>query len=242
MSLLKIDSVSKSFNNVRAVENLSLVLEKGEIFVLLGPNGAGKTTTLKLIAGLLRPDAGNIYIEDTDNQKLPEKAKSHLGYISDDPFIYRRLSGREFLYFVGGVFRIPKVQYEKKIEEIIRLLDIGPWIDSPSGEYSHGMRQKVILGQALLHEPSLYLIDEPLVGLDPKSSKDVKRLFREERNKGRTFLISTHLLPLTEEIADRVGIIDKGRLRFMGTVPELKKLASEENIEEMYLKLTNVEQ
>ncbi len=239
MSRLKIVGLTKRFNNVLAVDQLNLELVEGEIFVLLGPNGAGKTTTMKLIVGLLKPDNGKIYIEDTDSQKEPERTKFHIGYISDNPFIYRRLTGREFLHFVGGIFKIPKEKYEKKIEEIINLLGIGSWIDLPSGEYSHGMRQKVVLAQAMLHDPLLYLIDEPLVGLDPKSSKDVKILFRKERDQGKTFFISTHLLSLTEEIADRIGIINYGQLKFLGTLEELKKLAGKENIEEMYLKLTS---
>ncbi len=239
MSRLKIVSLSKSFNKTLAVDRLNLELNQGEIYVLLGPNGAGKTTTMKLIVGLLKPDAGEIFIESIDSQQDPERAKSHIGYISDDPYIYRRLSGREFLYFVGGIFKMAKPLYEKKIEEIINRLDIGSWIDLPSGEYSHGMRQKVVLAQALLHDPLLYLIDEPLVGLDPKSSRDVKQIFREERERGKTFLISTHLLGLAEEIADCIGIINCGSLRLTGSVQKLKQLAGEDNIEAMYLKLTS---
>jgi ABC-2 type transport system ATP-binding protein len=171
--------------------------------------------------------------------RYPEPAKARLGYISDNPFIYRRLSGREFLHFVAGIFSMPKAQHEKKIEEIIGRLSIGPWIDQPSGEYSHGMRQKVILAQALLHDPLLYLIDEPLVGLDPKSSRDVKKIFLEERDRGKTFFISTHLLPLAEEIADRVGIIDGGQLKFVGTIREMMANYGGQSIEEVYLAMTS---
>ncbi len=238
MSRLSITSLSKSFNKVKAVDDLTLDLPGGEIFVLLGPNGAGKTTTMKLVVGLLRPDQGEVLIDRVDVQKHPEQAKAKLGYISDNPFIYRRLTGREFLHFVGGIFSLPKKTYESKIEAILEMLEVGPWIDLPSGEYSHGMRQKVILAQALLHDPLLYLIDEPLVGLDPKSSKDVKLIIRRERDRGKTFLISTHLLGLTDEIADRVGIIDQGRLRFVGTIKELKEQAGEQDLEEVYLKMT----
>ncbi|MEO0225949.1 MAG: ABC transporter ATP-binding protein [candidate division WOR-3 bacterium] len=239
MSRLRTVALTKRFNNITAVDHLNIELKAGEIFVLLGPNGAGKTTTLKLIVGLLKPDCGQIYIEDIDCQKEPERAKARIGYISDNPFIYQRLTGREFLYFVGGIFKIPRPVYERKIEEIIKLLDIGAWIDLPAGEYSHGMRQKIVLAQAMLHDPLLYIIDEPLVGLDPKSIKVVKEIFQAERSQGKTFFISTHLLSLTEEIADRIGIINHGQLKFVGSLSELKRLAGQEDIEDMYLKLTS---
>ncbi|MEO0156559.1 MAG: ABC transporter ATP-binding protein [candidate division WOR-3 bacterium] len=238
MKSLIIKNLSKSFDGIWAVRNLSLGLNKGEIFVLLGPNGAGKTTTLKLIAGLLHPDSGEITLNGIDLKKEPIKYKSLLGYVPDEPFIYNKLTGREFINFVAGLFGIKKELYDEKLNALIRRFEIGDWIDEPSETYSHGMKQKIIMCQLLIHEPELILIDEPLVGLDPKMSKIVRETFIELAHIGKTLLVSTHTLPFAQQIANRIGIVNKGELKFIGTTEELAEVSGRKDIEEIYLKLT----
>jgi len=201
MKTLVIKNLKKKFSNVWAVKNLNLELNPGEIFVLLGPNGAGKTTTLKLIAGLLHLTDGEIYIKEIDIKKEPIKAKSLIGYIPDEPFIYNKLTGREFINFIAGIYKIKRENYEKKMEDLFKKFEIGDWIDEFSESYSHGMKQKVIMCQLFLHNPDLILIDEPLVGLDPKSSKTVRECFFDLKNKGKTLFICTHTLSFAKEIA-----------------------------------------
>jgi len=238
MNRLVIKNLKKRFNNVWAVRDLNLVLKPGEIFVLLGPNGAGKTTTLKLIAGLLHPDAGGIYIEGIDVEKEPIKAKSCIGYIPDEPFIYSKLTGREFINFIAGIYSVKREDYEKRMEKLFQRFGIGEWVDEFSESYSHGMKQKVIMCQLLLHNPDLILIDEPLVGLDPKSGKTVREIFLELKEKGKTLFICTHTLSFAQEIASRIGIISSGELKFIGNLKELSEISGARDIEEIYLKLS----
>ena len=238
MKTLVIQNLKKKFGNVWAVKNLNLELNPGEIFVLLGPNGAGKTTTLKLIAGLLHPTDGEIYIKDIDVKKEPIKAKSLIGYIPDEPFIYNKLTGREFINFIAAIYNIKRENYEKRMEDLFKKLEIGDWIDEFSESYSHGMKQKVIMCQLFLHNPDLILIDEPLVGLDPKSSKTVREIFFDLKNKGTTFFICTHTLSFAKDIASRIGIISTGELKFIGNLEQLSRISGAKDIEEIYLKLT----
>lgn len=231
-------NLKKCYNGIWAVKNLNLELAPGEIFVLLGPNGAGKTTTLKLIAGLLHPTDGSIHIEGTNLQQEPIKAKTVIGYIPDEPFIYDKLTGREFIHFIAGIYNVKRDQYEQNMHELFERFDIGDWIDEYAESYSHGMKQKVIMCQLLLHDPNLILIDEPLVGLDPKSGKTVRELFFELRDKGKTLLICTHTLSFAKEIASSIGIISHGELKFMGTLKELAAISGASDIENMYLKLS----
>lgn len=238
MKTLVIKNIKKRFSNVWAVKNLNLELNPGEIFVLLGPNGAGKTTTLKLIAGLLHPTDGEIYIKDIDVKKEPIKAKSLIGYIPDEPFIYNKLTGREFINFIAAIYNIKRENYEKRMEDLFKKLEIGDWIDEFSESYSHGMKQKVIMCQLFLHNPDLILIDEPLVGLDPKSSKTVREIFFDLRNKGKTLFICTHTLSFAKDIASRIGIISTGELKFIGNLEQLSRISGAKDIEEIYLKLT----
>ncbi|MCK4250254.1 ABC transporter ATP-binding protein [candidate division WOR-3 bacterium] len=238
MKTLVIKNLKKKFSDVWAVKNLNLELNPGEIFVLLGPNGAGKTTTLKLIAGLLHLTDGEIYIKEIDIKKEPIKAKSLIGYIPDEPFIYNKLTGREFINFIAGIYKIKRENYEKKMEDLFKKFEIGDWIDEFSESYSHGMKQKVIMCQLFLHNPDLILIDEPLVGLDPKSSKTVRECFFDLKNKGKTLFICTHTLSFAKEIASRIGIINAGELKFIGSLEELSRISGAKDIEEIYLKLT----
>lgn len=238
MKTLTIKNLTKRFNNVWAVKNLNLELEPGEIFVLLGPNGAGKTTTLKLIAGLLYPDEGEIIIEGIDVRENPLEAKSRIGYIPDEPFIYNKLTGREFINFVAGIYNVKRKDHEKRMKELFEKFGIGDWIDGLSESYSHGMKQKVVMCQLLLHNPDLILIDEPLVGLDPKSSKTVRETFLELKNKGKTLFICTHTLPFARDVASKIGIINVGELKFVGDLEQLSKISGTRDIEEIYLRLS----
>jgi len=238
MHRLVIKGLKKRFNNVWAVKNLDLELKAGEIFVLLGPNGAGKTTTLKLIAGLLHPDAGEVFINGIDIRKEPIKAKSFIGYIPDEPFIYNKLTGREFINFVAGIFNIKRADYEKGLAELFKKFDVGDWIDELSEGYSHGMKQKVIMCQLFLHNPDLILIDEPLVGLDPKSSKTVRETFLELKEAGKTLFVCTHTLSFAKEIASKIGIINFGELKFVGSLEELSNISGAKDIEGIYFKLS----
>jgi ABC-2 type transport system ATP-binding protein len=238
MKTLVIRNLKKKFGTTWAVKNLNLALEPGEIFVLLGPNGAGKTTTLKLIAGLLHPDDGDVIINGIDIRTNPIEAKSRIGYIPDEPFIYHKLTGREFINFVAGIYGVKHDDYEKKMAELFTRFGIGSWIDGFSEGYSHGMKQKVVMCQLLLHDPQLILIDEPLVGLDPKSSKIVRETFIELKNQGKTLFICTHTLSFAKDIASKIGIINVGEMKFMGDLKELSKISGKRDIEEIYLKLS----
>jgi ABC-2 type transport system ATP-binding protein len=241
--MIELKNLSKSFGKVKAVNNLNLVVSQGELFTFLGPNGAGKTTTVKMITGLILPTDGEIYIKGIDILKEPEKAKRVIAYIPDEPFLYPELSGREFIFFVSRLYELEKKTIEERMENLLEEFGIGEWIDAPSSEYSHGMRQKVIFLQALIHNPDVVVIDEPMVGLDPVSARTVKRLLRERVDLGASVFMSTHSLSLAEEISDKVGVIDNGVLLGIGKVSELKKSMGKtySSLEEVYFKLTEEE-
>jgi ABC-2 type transport system ATP-binding protein len=238
MKTLIVKQLRKRFSKIWALKDLNLELDKGEIFVLLGPNGAGKTTTLKLIAGLFHPTYGDIYINGIDLKSEPLKAKALTGYIPDEPFIYNKLTGREFINFIAGIYNIKKEDYDGRMDTLFKKLDIGAWIDDFSETYSHGMKQKVIMCQLFLHNPDLILIDEPLVGLDPKSSKTVRETFLELKAQDKTLFICTHTLSFAREIASRIGIISGGELKFIGSLQQLAKISGKKDIEEIYLRLS----
>ena len=241
--MIELKNLSKSFGKVRAVNDLNLVIPKGELFTLLGPNGAGKTTTVKMITGLILPTKGEIFIKGVDLLKEPERAKSMIAYIPDEPFLYPELTGREYIFFVSRIYDLEKKTIEERMEHLFEEFRIEEWIDTPSSEYSHGMRQKVIFMQALIHNPDVLVIDEPMVGLDPVSSRTVRRLLRERVSDGVSVFMSTHSLSLAEEISDRVGVIDNGVLIETGEVSELKKNMGKtySTLEEVYFKLTEEE-
>lgn len=241
--MIEIKNLSKRFGKVKAVNNLNLVINPGELFTFLGPNGAGKTTTVKMVTGLILPTEGEIFIKGIDMLKEPEKAKSVIAYIPDEPFLYPELTGREFIFFVSRLYDMEKKTIEKRLKHLLGEFGIKEWIDFPSSEYSHGMRQKVIFIQALIHNPDVIIIDEPMVGLDPVSARTVKKLLREKVDDGVSVFMSTHSLPLAEEISDRVGVIDNGVLIETGKVSELKKGKGKNyaTLEEVYFKLTEEE-
>jgi ABC-2 type transport system ATP-binding protein len=241
--MIELKNLSKSFGQVKAVNNLNLMVQPGELFTFLGPNGAGKTTTVKMITGLILPTEGEIFIKGIDLLKEPERAKSVIAYIPDEPFLYPELTGREFIFFVSRLYELEKQTIEKRMERLFEEFGVKKWIDSPSSEYSHGMRQKVIFMQALIHNPDVIVIDEPMVGLDPVSARTVKKLLKERVSAGASVFMSTHSLSLAEEISDRVGVIDNGILIETGSVSELKKSVgvTYSSLEEIYFKLTEEE-
>jgi len=237
--MLNIDKVSKDYDGFDAVTDLELRIPAGQFFCFLGPNGAGKTTTIKMITGLLRPTRGAVTIDGHDIQKNPIEAKRRIGYIPDTPYLYEKLSGRDFLHFVGDLYEIPRAQQDEGLEKYFRLFGLTESADKLIENYSHGMRQKLCFSVALMHRPRLLVIDEPMVGLDPRSARTLKNLLREFCADGGTIFLSTHLLPIAEEMADRIGIITRGKLQFLGTTNQLRQsLAREGNLEELFLQLT----
>jgi len=239
--LIEINNVSKSYgqNKVKAVDNLTLTVRPGEIFGFLGPNGAGKTTTIKMIVGLLRPDSGRVLVEGHDVVTDSLKAKQVTTYVPDYPAIYDRLTGLEYLNFIGDVYGVPR---EARLERIRRWLDVfelAQVITNPIQSYSHGMKQKIVLTASLLPAPRVMVLDEPLVGLDPRAAYQLKDLFREHCEQGKTLLFSTHIMEVAEKLCDRIGIIHKGRLIACGTMQEVKALGqTEQSLESIFLELT----
>ena len=237
--MIEIKNLTKKFGDVVAVRNLDLKVKKGELFVLLGPNGAGKTTTIKLITGLLRPTEGEIWVGGYSVEREYMMAKRIIGYIPDTPYLYEKLSAREFLNFIQDIY---EVEERNKVEELLELFNLQDEADRLIEEYSHGMKQKVAIASALIHNPKVLIIDEPLVGLDPRSARLLKDILRENVRNGMTVFLSTHTLPLAEELSHRIGIINESRLIAVGTLEELRKQAKiYGNLEEVFLRLTEEE-
>ena len=233
---VQIRNVTKKFGSFVAVDNLDLSIGKGEFFGFLGPNGAGKTTTIKMITGLYVPTSGSCLINGYDVHTDPVPAKRSLGYVPDQPFLYEKLTGREFLYFVCGLFNMPIAVVKEKIDEYIDIFEIGDFIDKRGEEYSQGMRQRIVLSAALIHDPGVLIIDEPLVGLDPRSSRLVKDVLKQRTTEGLTIFMSTHLLEIVEELCDRIAIIKEGRIIYEETQSAARR--SNGQLETMFLELT----
>ena len=230
--------VSKSYGRLTAVSDLSLSIPPGELFAFIGPNGAGKTTTIKLIVGLLRPDSGEVCVCGHHLASNGLAAKALLAYVPDQPFLYPKLTGREFLHFVAEMYGLTTERRDEVLGRLIARLDIGEFLDVLTEGYSHGMKQRVVLASALLHEPEVLVIDEPIVGLDPKTIREVKDIFLEFTKNGGTIFMSTHTLAVAEELATRIGIIHRARLRSLGTLDELRNHASREHsLEDLFLQL-----
>lgn len=240
--MIYINNISKSYNKgeIKAVDNLCLHVAPGEIFGFLGPNGAGKTTTIKMMVGLLNPDRGSISINGHDNQREPIAAKKSMGYVPDNPEIYDRLNGMEYLNFLADVYEVPEDMRRERINFLLDGFSLTDPIYDPINTYSHGMRQKIVLIGALIHEPAVWILDEPMVGLDPKSSHFLKEYMREHCNKGNTVFFSTHVLEVAEKLCDRIGIINKGKLIAIGTMDELRKGEHAESLENIFLELTEI--
>ena len=240
--MISLRNVRKAFGPKVAVDGLSLDVAKGELFAFLGPNGAGKTTSIKMMAGLLRPDEGEIQIAGIDVADDYVAAKAKLSYVPDQPYVYDKLSGREFLRFVGDMYVIPKAEIEDELESLVELFEMGGFLDDLCESYSHGMKQRLVLCAALLHRPEVILVDEPMVGLDPKSARIVKQILRERVAQGATVFLSTHTLDVAEEVADRIGIINTGRLIAQGTLDDLCRIADTDGrLEEAFLRITEEE-
>jgi ABC-2 type transport system ATP-binding protein len=238
--IIVVEGLTKIFGNFRAVDDVGLDVRRGEIFGFLGPNGAGKTTTIKMLAGLLKPDRGRIMISDIDLEASPEKCKQLTGYIPDRPFLYEKLTGEEFLQFIASLYKLPVEKYNKMVPEFLKLFDLTEWRHHLIESYSHGMRQKLIIASAFILDPPLIVVDEPMVGLDPKSAKIVKELFRKHVRNGGSIFLSTHSLEIAEELCDRIAIILNGRIKCIGDMTSLRQEASLENsgLEEIFLQLT----
>ncbi len=238
-SAIVLTDVRKSYGRNVAVRDLTLDIPSGELFAFLGPNGAGKTTTIKMIVGLLRPDEGRVRVCGAAIGSDGMMAKARLAYVPDQPFLYDKLTGREFLYFVAEMYGVTVEQRDRRIEELTRRLDIGEFLDELTESYSHGMKQKVVLAAALLHRPEVLVIDEPMVGLDPRTVRAVRNLFTEHTRGGGTIFMSTHTLAIAEALADRIGIIHYGELIAIGTLNELRARAERQHsLEEIFLQLT----
>jgi len=237
--MLEIKNLTKDYDEFRAVNELNLSVPAGEFFCFLGPNGAGKTTTIKTITGLLRPTSGAALIGGKDIQLEPLEAKKLIGYIPDQPYLYEKLSGRDFLHFVGDLFEVPRAQQDAALSHYFQIFALDRVADVLIENYSFGMRQKLCFAVAFMHRPKLLVVDEPMVGLDPRSARVVKTLLKDFCKGGGTVFLSTHLLAIAEELADRLGIITRGELRFLGTVAELRSsLAREGSLEDLFLELT----
>lgn len=238
--MIELREVTKSYGAVRAVDDLSLQVRPGECLGLIGPNGAGKTTTIRLVTGLLRPDRGSVSIGGFDLSLHPRQAKQLTGYIPDRPHLYDKLTGREFVRFVGELHGVDRSTIKQRTEILFGLFSLCEAADSLLESYSHGMKQKTVIASALVHEPRALIVDEPMVGLDPKSMRLVKDLLRATCNeKNMALLLSTHSLDVAEEICDRLIILVRGKVVAQGTLPELRKrLSAETNLEAIFLKLT----
>jgi ABC-2 type transport system ATP-binding protein len=238
--MIKLTQLSKKYGTFTAVDGIDLHVPRGELFGFLGPNGAGKTTTLRIIAGILRPTSGRVEIGGIDIAVDPVSAKSKLGFIPDRPFIYEKLTGAEFLRFVAGLYDQEGSLVEHRARELLALFDLEEWRDELVESYSHGMRQKLIISSAFVHRPEVIVVDEPMVGLDPKAARILKDLFREYTHRGHTIMMSTHTLEVAESLCDRIGIIQAGKIRAQGTMSELRQHAAGGGggLEEIFLKLT----
>ncbi len=239
--ILSVENLTKKYGDVIAVNNISFNINSGKIFGFIGPNGAGKTTTIKSIAGLISFDKGNISVNDCNIIKKPQKAKSVMGYIPDTPFLYDKLTGREFLYFIARVFKMNKIEINSSIDKYASLFEFEDYMDLKTEDYSHGMKQRIIIASAFIHEPKLILIDEPMVGLDPKIAKIVKDTLRKYANNGGSGFLSTHTLSLAEEICDEIGIMNKGNIVYKGNIDNLKDKLKKDNLEELFLEITKNE-
>ena len=242
--MLKLKNLSKTYSKgqVKAVDNVNLEVKPGEIFGFLGPNGAGKTTTIKMIVGLLKPDEGNVFIDDIDVWENPLEAKKKISYVPDTPEVYDKLKGIEYLNFIADVYGIPKDVRQERIEKYLDIFELKAAVGNIIGSYSHGMKQKLVLISALIHDPELFILDEPMVGLDPRSSFNLKEIMRERCKEGKTVFFSTHVLEVAEKLCDRIAIINKGKIIALGTMDELRSAAEDKgSLEKIFLELTENE-
>lgn len=238
--VLVIEQLTKKFGKFIAVDKISLSVNRGEIFGFLGPNGAGKTTTIKMIAGLLKPDSGRIFINGIDLKENPCQCKQDTGYIPDRPYLFEKLTGYEFLQFIASLYSLPPETFNRNTAYYLKLFDLQDWQHHLIESYSHGMRQKLIISSVFMLNPPLIVVDEPMVGLDPKSARIVKEIFKNQAARGSTIFLSTHSLEIAQELCDRIGIILNGHLRAIGNLNDLQIEAKMDHtdLEEIFLELT----
>ena len=237
--LIQSQNLVKRFGEKIAVDHITFQVAAGEVFGFLGPNGAGKTTTIKIIAGLLQPTSGSVEVAGFDLESQPLQAKAACGYLPDTPNLYPKLSARELLRFVGDLYEINPQQVDHRIQELLKLFELTEAADDPIDSYSHGMQQKTALATALIHDPQVLVMDEPTVGLDPRSARMIKDILRQLAERGSSVFLSTHILEIAERMCDRIGIINKGQLIAVGTMQELRALGEgETSLEDIFLSLT----
>lgn len=241
--MLEIKNVSKSYNNkINVVDNLNIEIKSGEIFGFLGPNGAGKTTTIKMMTGINGIDKGDILLNGVSISDKPLEAKRKFGYVPDSPDIFLRLKGIEYLNFMCDIYDVPVDVRKSRIKDLAKRFSLEDALGDKIQSYSHGMRQKMVVMGALMHNPDIWILDEPLTGLDPKSAYELKKMMREHADDGKIVFFSTHVLEVAEKVCDRVGIINKGKLLFLGTLEEMKQHFKEnQSLEKMFLEMTDDE-
>ena len=241
--MIALEQLTKRFGNMTAVRNLNLVVPAGEIFGFIGPNGAGKTTTIRMMGGILQPTSGVVSICGIPMHERPEAAKRKIGFIPDRPYLYEKLTGMEFLRFTADLYAVRADRFDKQAAGLLEMFSLSDWASERIESYSHGMRQRLIMAAALLHDPEVIIVDEPMVGLDPAGIKMVKDLFRRLSQKGVTVFMSTHTLAVAEDVCDRLGIIYKGSLLTTGTTAMLRQKArlSQGDLETVFIKLTSDE-
>lgn len=239
--MIEIKNVSKSYNKgTYVINNLSLKINNGEIFGFIGLNGAGKTTTLKMITGILNIDSGEILIDGKNIYTNPVEAKKQFGYVSDNPDIFLKFKGIEYLNFIADIYGVEQNDREKRISEFSDIFEMNKVLENKIEDYSHGMRQKIQIIGSLVHNPQNWILDEPITGLDPKASYDLKKIMKEYAAKGKTVLFSTHILEIAEKLCDRIGIINKGKIIFVGTVEEMReKFNNQASLEEIFIEVTD---
>ncbi len=239
--MIKLENVTKTYNKtVRALDDVSFNIKGGELVGFIGPNGSGKTTTMKLITGIIKADVGKITVNGFNVRKDPIKAKESIGYIADSPDMFLRLKGNEFLDLIGDIYHVPLSKRKERIENFASRFELTDALSSPIMSYSHGMRQKIMVVAALMHDPPVWILDEPMVGLDPKSAFELKQMMRDHAKAGNTVFFSTHVLEVAEKLCDRVIIIQKGHILFDGKLDELESKSKTNNnsLEEIFLELT----
>src|SRR5918997_2473676 len=238
--MIRIINLCKQYGRLAAVDNLNIEVAPGQIFGFLGPNGAGKTTTIRVMMGILRASSGRVILGGHDVEQEPQQAKAIAGFIPDRPFIYEKLSGKEFLTFIAKLHGMESARRERRIDELLEYFELSNWQDELVEGFSHGMKQRLVLCAALVHEPRILIVDEPMVGLDPKGARTIKDLFRSLAKAGTTVFLSTHSISVAEEICHRIAIIQKGRLIASGTMADLYRLTQghDSNLEDAFLELT----
>ncbi len=237
--MIKFENVTKVYNKtIRAVDDISFTVKGGEIVGFIGPNGSGKTTTMKMLTGIIKADVGKITVNGFNVRKEPLKAKESVGYIADSPDMFLRLKGTEFLDLIGDIYRVPTDKRQQRIKEFAERFELSEALSSPIMSYSHGMRQKIMVIAALMHNPPVWILDEPMVGLDPKSAFELKQMMRDHAKAGNAVFFSTHVLEVAEKLCDRVIIIKKGNILYDGTLEKLENTNKNESLEKIFLELT----